>query len=317
VVSNWQVVVLGTLVFMVAKGICVYGVARLTRTSHPQALDRAVVMAQGGEFAFVLFAAAASANVIDAAISANLTAIVVLSMVLTPLAVIAVRTCAPQAAKSMEGVETANGLSGSVLIIGFGRFGQVMSQSLLARNVDVSIIDTDIEMIKSAGEFGFKVYYGDGTRLDVLRACGAGSARAIAICIDDRAAASRIVELVRTEFQQAQLLVRSYDRQHSLQLIAAGVDYQIRETFESALRFGAAALQAVGVAEDEAADIAAEIRKRDAERFELEVAGAGSLEAAREKLHGNVPKPTPFTKPKRAAQPLNEQAAVATQESSA
>jgi glutathione-regulated potassium-efflux system protein KefB len=312
VVSNWGVVILGTALFMTAKALCVYGVARVMRASHPEALDRAVVMAQGGEFAFVLFAAAANANVIDAAISANLTAIVVLSMVLTPVAVLSVRVCAPKAAQSMEGVEAANGLSGSVLIIGFGRFGQVMSQSLLARNVDVAIIDTDIDMIRSAGEFGFKVYYGDGTRLDVLRACGAEKARAIAVCIDDRDAANHIVQLVRAEFPQAQLLVRSYDREHSLQLIAAGVDFQIREMFESALKFGTAALQAVGVPEDEAQEIATEIRKRDAERFELEIAGGGSLAAARQKLH--VPKPTPFTKPKRAALPLNEQAAAATRD---
>jgi glutathione-regulated potassium-efflux system protein KefB len=314
VIDNWQVVGLGALAFMVAKALCVYGVARATKASHPEALDRAVIMAQGGEFAFVLFAAAAGANVIDAAISANLTAIVVVSMVLTPVAVLAVRTCAPKATQSLEGVETAEGLSGSVLIIGFGRFGQVTSQALLARNVDVSIIDTDIEMIKSAGEFGFKVYYGDGTRLDVLRACGADKARAIAICIDNQEAANRIVQLVKSEFSQAQLLVRSYDRQHSLKLIAAGVDYQIRETFESALRFGSAALRALDVAADDAEEIAEEIRRRDAERFQLELAGGGSLEAAKATMRGNLPKPTPFTKPKRAPKPLNPEAAVATQE---
>jgi glutathione-regulated potassium-efflux system protein KefB len=315
VIANWQIVILGTLIFMAAKGVCVYAVARFTHASHPEALDRAVIMAQGGEFAFVLFAAGSSANVIDAAVSANLTAIVVLSMVLTPVAVIAVRRCAPKATQSMEGIEAANGLSGSVLIIGFGRFGQVMSQSLLARQVDVSIIDTDIEMIRSAGDFGFKVYYGDGTRLDVLRACGAETARAIAICIDDKDAANRIVELAKMEFPQAQLLVRSFDREHSLQLIAAGVDYQIRETFESALKFGTAALQAVGVAENEALEIVEEIRTRDAERFELEIAGGG-LEAGKTKLLGNAPKPTPFTKPKRAAQPLNEGAKIATEATS-
>jgi len=311
VVSNWQLIILGTLIFMAAKAVCIYGVARMTHASHPEALDRAVIMAQGGEFAFVLFSAAAASGIIDASANANLTAIIVLSMVLTPLVVIAVRRCAPRATKSLEGVETAQGLSGSVVIIGFGRFGQVMSQALLARNVDVSIIDTDLDMIRSAGEFGFKVYYGDGTRLDVLRACGAETARAIAICIDDRAAANHIVELSRAEFPQAQLLVRSFDREHSLELIGAGVEFQIRETFESALRFGTAALQAVGVSEDEAIEISAEIRRRDAERFELELAGGG-LEAGKPMLHGNAPKPTPFTKPKRPARPLNEQAEVAT-----
>jgi glutathione-regulated potassium-efflux system protein KefB len=291
VLRNWQLIIIGTLVFMAAKALCIYVVARLTRAPHPEALDRAAVMAQGGEFAFVLFASAAAANVIDANVNANLTAIVVLSMVLTPIVVVAVRRCAPKAIESLEGIEAANGLSGSVLIIGFGRFGQVMSQALLARQVDVTIIDTDIEMIRSAGDFGFKVYYGDGTRLDVLRACGADTARAIAICIDDRDATNRIVQLASAEFAQAQLLVRSYDREHSLGLIAAGVDYQIRETFESA--------------------ISEEMRRRDAERFELELAGGG-LEAGKPMLHGNVPKPTPFTKPKRPARALNEQAAVAT-----
>ncbi len=316
VVSNWPVVLIGTFTFMIAKALCVYGVARLMKARHPEALDRAVIMAQGGEFAFVLFAAAASANVIDASVSANLTAIVVLSMVLTPLAVISVRTCAPKATQSLEGVEAASGLSGSVLIIGFGRFGQVMSQSLLARNVDVSIIDTDIEMIQSAGEFGFKVYYGDGTRLDVLRASGASTARAIAVCIDNREAANRIVELVKNQFPQAQLLVRAYDRQHSLELVNAGVDYQIRETFESALRFGTEALQVLGVDAAEALEIAQDVRQRDAERFQLELAGGASLDAAREKLRGNMPRPTPFTKPKRAARSLNEQAPVATNQNS-
>jgi len=108
--------------------------------------------------------------------------------------------------------------------------------------------------------------------------------------------------------------VRSYDRQHSLKLIAAGVDYQIRETFESALRFGSAALRALDVSAEEAEEIAEEIRRSDAERFQLEIAGGGSLEAAKATMRGNIPKPTPFTKPKRAAQPLNQEAAVATQD---
>src|SRR5690606_4338346 len=112
--------------------------------------------------------------------------------------------------------------------------------------------DNDIEMIRSAAVFGFKIYYGDGTRLDVLRASGAETARAIAVCVNDRAAADRIVELVAHAFPQAKLLVRSYDREHSLSLIHAGVDFQLRETFESAVEFGRAALLQLGAEEDEA-----------------------------------------------------------------
>jgi glutathione-regulated potassium-efflux system protein KefB len=308
VARNWPLILSGVLTLMLAKALGIYGIARLMKSPHGEALDRAVLMAQGGEFAFVLFAAANAAGVIDAEVNANLTAIVVLSMVFTPIAVLLLKRCPPALRPSLEGVDVAAGLSGSVLIVGFGRFGQVASQSLLARGVDVTIIDTDVEMIQSAADFGFKVYYGDGTRLDVLHACGADRARAIAVCIDDRAAADRIVELARHEFPQARLLVRSFDREHALKLVRAGVDLQVRETFESALRFGELALRALDVPAQEAAEVADEIRRRDAERFELEL--AGGFGAGRDLLHGNAPRPTPFTTPLRESQVLNPEAAV-------
>ena len=292
---------------MVAKALCIYVVARIMRSPHGEALDRAVLMAQGGEFAFVLFAAASAAGVIDARADANLTAVVVLSMAFTPLVVLLVRWLLPdRTGPSMEGIDEADGLSGSVLIIGFGRFGQVMSQSLLARDVEVTIIDTDIEMIRSAGEFGFKVYYGDGTRLDVLHASGADKARAIAVCIDNRVAANRIVELARGEFPQARLLVRAFDREHALELVALGVDYHIRETFESAVLFGRAALEEVGVDATEAQSVSEEVRRLDAERFALEVA-AGDIRAGRPMIIGNTAPatPTPFTTPRRESQRLD------------
>lgn len=308
VAGNAPLIVGLVLAFMAAKALCIHAVARLLGSSRAQALDRGVLMAQGGEFAFVLFAAAASAGVIDVALNATFTAVVVLSMALTPLVVLAHRRFAPAAAVDLDGVEGAEGRSGSVLLIGFGRFGQVASQSLLARDVDVTIIDNDVEMIHNAERFGFKIYYGDGTRLDVLHASGAASARAIAICVDDPAQADRIVELAAHEFPQASLLVRSYDRQHALRLIQAGVDFQIRETFESAVMFGQAALLALGTDADDARDIAAQIRERDAERLQLEMAGSSSREGARVAFGGSapgVPTPTPFTAPRRAARTLN------------
>jgi glutathione-regulated potassium-efflux system protein KefB len=304
---EWLAILCGTAVLMLVKSAGVYAVARLICAKHPESLYRAVLLAQGGEFAFVLYAAAAAAGIFDARLSSVLTAIVIASMAITPLGVFALRWLMPKDEQSMDGVEAANGLGGSVLVIGFGRFGQVASQSLLARGFDVAIIDTDTEMIRSAADFGFKIYYGDGTRLDVLKASGAEKARAIAVCVDDRVAADRIVQLVKAEFAHARLLVRSYDREHSLKLIGAGVDYQIRETFHSAMAFGQAALLQLGVPEEEAAAIAAEVRRRDAERLELEI--AGGLAAGAALIHGNVPKPTPFTTPKRAAEPLSEETA--------
>ncbi len=212
-------------------------------------------MAQGGEFAFVLYSAAAGAGILEADTHSVLTAAVILSMVLTPLLIAVHHRLMPPEAQSMDGIDAAEGLRGTVLIIGFGRVGQVMSQLLLARGVDVSIIDTDVEMIRSAEEFGFKVYFGDGTRLDVLRTSGAAEARAIAVCVGSPAATDRIVEMAKSEFPGASLVVRSFDREHALKLIKDGVDLQVRETFESALVLGALALKELGVPKEEAAEI--------------------------------------------------------------
>jgi glutathione-regulated potassium-efflux system protein KefB len=307
VAANWPLIVGMVIAMMLAKGLTIYAAARVSRSTGEEAVDRAVLMAQGGEFAFVLYSAAALEGVIDATVNANFTAVVVLSMAITPLVVIAARKFTPKKLQSLVGVEAPNGLTGSVLVLGFGRFGQVVSQQLLARDVDVTIIDLDVEMIQAAESFGFKIYYGDGTRLDVLRQSGAGTARAIAVCIDDKLSANRIVELVRSEFPQARLLVRSFDRQHSLQLIEKGVDYQMRETFESAMQFGEAALRELGVSPTEAAEIAADVRKRDATRFELEI--AGGTDAARALLRGNIWKPTPLVNPKREGKPLSPETA--------
>ncbi|WIG97637.1 monovalent cation:proton antiporter-2 (CPA2) family protein [Myxococcus sp. SDU36] len=311
--DNWALILGAVLAMMLVKALCIYAVARLTDSSHHEALDRATLMAQGGEFAFVLYATAAASGVIAAAQNAHLTAIVVLSMALTPLVVLAVRPWLKRQEEKIDNQDIAEGLSGSVLMIGFGRFGQVASQSLLARGVDVTIIDNDVEMIRSAGTFGFKIYYGDGTRLDVLRASGADSAQVIAVCVDNKEAANRIVELVKSEFVQAKLLVRSFDREHSLQLLNAGVDMQVRETFESAIKFGQHALCQLGVPKEDALEIVEAVRRRDAERVQLEL--AGGLTAGARLLIGNIapsPTPTPFTPPRKAATPLTPETAEAT-----
>ena len=229
-------------------------------------------------------------------------------MALTPLAPIALKALLPERPDSLDGIELPDGLSGSALVIGFGRFGQVACQALLARGIDVSIIDSDTEMIRSASRFGFKIYYGDGTRLDVLRAAGAGSAKIVAVCVDKRADADRIVELLKTACPIAKVLVRSYDRGHTLDLIAAGVDYQIRETFESAMAFGEAALLALGVPEDEAAEVVDGVRKRDAARLDLQM--VDGITAGRDLMKHNVPMPVPLTPPRHKSRPLSEETAV-------
>lgn len=309
VAQNWQLIISGVLALMFAKALMIYVIARVTKSSHTEALDRALLMAQGGEFAFVLFTAAVSAQVIDNTVKSNLTAIVVLSMVLTPIiGIIFSRFTKTDETVSLENVSVAEGLSGSVLMIGFGRFGQVTSQLLLARGVDVTIIDNDIDMIQNAEKFGFKIYYGDGCRLDILHASGAESAQAIVVCVDSKETTNRIVELVTHEFPLAKLLVRSYDREHSLYLVKQKVDYMMRETFESAIKFGEVILQELGVDEDEVRIISDEIRDRDNERFETEIAADDVYAGAGMQYSHTHPRPTaPLIRPKQAGRILNDE----------
>lgn len=272
VAAEWQLLLAMLAAFTVAKGAVVYIVARLFGSSNHQALHRTSMFLQGGEFAFVLYTAATTSGVIEARQNAIFATVVILSMALTPLLMIAADRLLRTKA-SLEGVDAARNLKGRVLIIGFGRFGQIASQPLLAKGVDLSVIDNNPDRIRDAGRYGFKVFFGDGARLDVLHHSGASGADAIIVCVDDPKAAMQIVELAQHAFPQAQILVRSYDRGHAVELIRAGVDYQIRETVESAYLMGAQGLRALGFAEADIADVAEDIRRRDDERLSEQVQG--------------------------------------------
>jgi glutathione-regulated potassium-efflux system protein KefB len=273
IAENWRLVAVSVVALMGLKAAIIYGVARVNKAGHPEALERTVLMAQGGEFAFVLYSAAFSVGLLNAENTAILNAIVIVSMALTPVMVILHDRFRPVAAVSTDGVEAPDGLSGSVLIIGFGRFGQVASQPLLARKCAITIIDADAEMIRAAETFGFKVWYGDGTRLDILKAAGAHTARAIVIATDKKEVTTRIAKLVKHEFPNAEVLARAWDRAHALELIREGVDHQMREMFHSALTLGSEVLEVLGVDPDEIEEIAEGVRKRDAERLSLQTAG--------------------------------------------
>ncbi len=311
VLADWQLIGAGVLAFMAVKALGIYGVARVFGAGQRESIQRAALFAQGGEFAFVLYGAAFFAGVMDSRIAAVMTAIVIISMAATPVVVLLLNRFTPKPKESHDGVEEAHDLHGRVLFIGFGRFAQVASQSLLARGVDLSLIETDVEMIQVAATFGFKIYYGDGTRLDVLRASGAGNAEAILVCVDKPDVTDRIVALVKSEFPHAKVFARAFDRGHSMRLVQAGVDYQIRELFESSLTFSAAVLRDLGFSDMEIADTIEEVRERDAERFELQL--AGGIQAGRALWRNNTttPTPEPFTRPRREGRGLNEEAAEA------
>ncbi len=271
--QNWQIIALSVVAYMLVKAAAIYVIARLLKSSHGEALERAVLMGQGGEFAFVLYTTAASAGLIDAPTNAIFTATVIISMVLTPFAMIGLRYLMPKKVESMDGVEEANGLSAKVLIIGFGRFGQIASQPLLALRHSVSIIDNDTEMVRAAAQIGFKVHYGDGTRLDILHAAGAGNADLILVCTDKKEQTTKIVELLHHEFPLARVMARAFDRVHAIELVQAGAAYQQRELLESAFMFGGEAIRALGEDEQTIEEVLENVRERDRQRFELQLNG--------------------------------------------
>jgi glutathione-regulated potassium-efflux system protein KefB len=272
VAREWRLLLAMLAAFTLAKGAVVYAVARLFGSSNHAALHRTSMFLQGGEFAFVLYAAATSGGVIGARETALFSTVVILSMALTPLLMIVADRLLRTGA-SMDEIDPARDLKGRVLLIGFGRFGQIASQAPLSRGVDLSVIDNDPDRIRDAARYGFKVFFGDGARLDTLHHSGAGEADAIVICIDDPKAAMKIVELAQHEFPQAKLLVRSYDRAHAVELIRAGVDKHVRETVESAYLMGAESLRALGFAESDVEEAVDDIRRRDTERLLEQVQG--------------------------------------------
>ncbi len=286
VAQNWQLILISVVALTVLKMLAIYAVARLFKASHREAVERLVLMAQGGEFAFVLCAAALSVGLISAEENATLTAIIILSMVMTPLFIILHDRLMPKAPVDAQGLPAPEDDGASVLLIGFGRFGQVVSQPLLRLGHSLTIIDTDPEAITTARDFGFKVYFGDGTRLDILHAAGATHARAVVIAIDNPGAATRIAQLLHEECPLIPVFARSFDRRHSIDLIKAGVENPVRETFESALAMGATLLRHLGTEDERLAETLAEVRLRDADRFALQL--AGDIYAGRNLMVGNA-----------------------------
>ncbi|MBZ9934742.1 monovalent cation:proton antiporter-2 (CPA2) family protein [Mesorhizobium sp. BR1-1-16] len=308
-VSDWHIILAAVIGYMIVKAIGIFGIARLFRANRKEALSRAALMAQGGEFAFVLYAAATTAGIIDGRTNAILTATVIISMALTPLTVMALKWL-PEPKPNVDDLDVADGLEGRVLMIGFGRFGQITAQFLLSEGIDVTAIDSDADMVRSAARFGFKVYYGDGTRLDVLRAAGIEHADLVVVCTDKRESTDLIVELIRSEFPLSKLYVRSYDRQHTLKLRQQGVDFEIRETYESAFTFGMKSLEGLGYDESHIADVAETIREREAARLAIQMSG-GKISYT--DIQGKL-KPEPLVEPKRRSKALNEAAEKATAE---
>lgn len=270
VAANWLAILIAVPVVIVLKAAAIYGVLRAFGSAHDVAVRASLALPQAGEFGFVLFASAVSAGVLDAELSSILVAVVTLTMVASPL----VERLAPLLAPKNEGAEAEEDFSdagGRALVIGFGRFGQVVTQALRQRDISVTILDADAERVREAQEFGSRIHFGDGTRREVLRAAGAEDADLIVVCVDDAEIAKDIVRLVGNKFSRARLLVRAYDRTAAIQLIHMGVGDPVRETFDAALRMGGLALTAIGLSDEDAAEAISDIRRRDERLLQLQV----------------------------------------------
>jgi voltage-gated potassium channel Kch len=306
VMANLWLVVAAAIVITLLKAGIVWALFRVTCARRGEALQAGSVLTGAGEFAFVLLPLGTSLGILSATQGSLLSAIAAVTLLVgPPFAEVTERLLRRLARAREPEADDFGGTTPSVLVIGFGRFGQIVSQYLLAEGVDVTAIDIDADMIQVAGRFGFKVYYGDGTRLDVLRAAGLEKARLIAICVDKQEDCNRIVELTQAEFSGTKIFARSYDRGHTLQLLAKNVDYELRETFESANKFGRKMLEAIGIEPERATLVEDFIRTRDRDRIAIQQ--AEGIYAGIDLLRRR-PQMAPFSEPARGARPLNEEA---------
>ncbi|WP_373101055.1 MULTISPECIES: monovalent cation:proton antiporter-2 (CPA2) family protein [Pasteurellaceae] len=258
VAQNWLLIISGVLAFMLVKGFCIYVIALLTRNSNANAIDRTVIMAQGGEFAFVLFSAAATQGVISAEVQANMTAIVVLSMVLTPLFIILHKKYIIPRLSNKYDRQSADHIEEQhpIILIGLGRAGQIINRLLVMTGHHPTIIDKDAALIAGMKKMGTKSYYGDATRPELLHAAGIENAELLIVAIDDKTQATHIVETARKMNPQLKIIARAYDRIHVYELYRAGADLQVRETFDASVRMAKKALRLLGMDEEMAEEIA-------------------------------------------------------------
>jgi len=305
--ANLALIAAAAIVITILKAGIVAVLFRATCPNPGDGVRAGSVLTAAGEFAYVLLPVGVTLGIMGAREASLFSAIAAVTMLIgPPVASATDKVLARIGRQHLPEPDDFEGVRGSALVIGFGRFGQLVSQCLLAEDVDVVTIDNDPEMIANAGRFGFKVYYGDGARLDVLRAAIRSEVRLVAVCVDKRAAADRIVDLVRAEFPGLKLYVRSYDRRHTLELLARGVDFEIRETFESAVEFGRAVLEGLGLAHERAVEVADYIRQRDLNR--LAVQQAEGITAGRDFAFARRVQPEPLSEPLRKSQALNPEA---------
>ena len=257
--------------FLGLKLVVIYSLAKLMKLPFQERPVFVVLLAQGGEFAFVVFQAAAGANVFSSETSSLLIGAVALSMLISPLLLIVVdKFVLPRYARhnttQMEEISEPQDVP--IIIAGFGRYGQIIGRMLLAQGIPATVLDHDAEMIEVIRAFGYKVFYGDATRLDLLRTAGAASAKILVLSVDDVEQSLKIVDLVQEHFPQLQIVARARDVNHWNALRDRGVMNVERELFESSLRSGRTVLELLGQTPHEARQAAMQFRRHNLALFE-------------------------------------------------
>ena len=272
------------LLVVTIKAGTIFAIAKGFRISTRQAFALGLLLSQGGEFGFVLFAQAEAARLIAPEAASLFGAVVTLSMATTPfLMMFARRYYANAGQPARDDLDRPDGGRANAIVVGYGRFGQTVAQMLMAKAVTVTIIDRDAEQIDVSTNFGTKVYYGDGLRLDLLRLAGAAEARTIVFCVDGDDLTHDLLEPILKAFPQAAVLARVFDRRSLIRLDALDLAGTTREVFESAVCMGRQALAAVGFEGEEIDRVEEEYRDRDARRLQ-EQNRAGDLKAAMEMM---------------------------------
>ena len=275
-------VVTMAMALIAVKSSVIFALGLAFRMNWRSALALGLLLSQGGEFGFVLFAQASSAWLIEPQAASLFGAIITLSMISTPFLMMATQRFreAPVSKEEREGPQDDGA---SALVVGYGRFGQTVAQMLIAAEIEVTLIDTDTEMIDVAGGFGAKVYFGDGTRIDLLRQAGAGDAQLIVFCIDGEQLTDDFLHAVHGAFPKAEIHARVYDRRSLVRLNDAPVKSMAREVLESAVVLARNALDGLGLSLEDIDRAETTYRSNDKERLSLQYE-SGDVRTARDRI---------------------------------
>jgi glutathione-regulated potassium-efflux system ancillary protein KefC len=253
--------------FLLVKAAALWAMARLMPIPQLERPVFIILLAQGGEFGFVVFQTAAQAGVISAPVSSFLVAAVAISMLLTPfLLFVADRWWIPllsEDKRSTRGLELKQPQNNPVVIAGFGRYGQIVGRMLFANGITPTVLDHDAEAIEALRKFGWRVYYGDATRLDLMRTAGADKARVIVLAIDDIEQSVDCAKMIRQNFPNATIVARARNVQHYYELYELGVTLIERETLDSALMSARSTLEQLGWQPHQARNLALRFRRHN------------------------------------------------------